>query len=143
MEVREAIEQVEAFGSLNTEALDRLEQVAQEVHFPAGTAIIREGESGDAFFIVLDGELEIQTVDFAEVTQEVARLGAGSVFGEGAALTGEPRSATVLAANPVVALRFEMVSVLTVLEDFPEAIKDLRRLALLRAEELVQSVMDR
>lgn len=142
MTPREALEHVEAFASIDADGFDRLERIGAEVRFPEGTAVVSEGEVGDAFFVVLEGALEITARDFAGTPQPVARLGAGTVFGEGSALTGEPRSASVVAVEPVVALRFEMVPVFGVLKDYPSALEALRRLAVHRVETLIERVSE-
>ena len=69
---------------------------AQIVEMPVGTDLVREGEPGDAMFVLLDGEVVIRKDDV-----EVSRVGPGSYFGELAILDGEPRAATVAAATDV------------------------------------------
>jgi putative ABC transport system ATP-binding protein len=65
-------------------------------HFAAGETIIREGEPGEDFFLISDGEVEVIRSD-----HEVARLGPGDFFGEVALISGEPRNATVVAEGGV------------------------------------------
>ncbi|MHB8879597.1 MAG: protein kinase domain-containing protein, partial [Myxococcaceae bacterium] len=64
--------------------------------FKAGEAIVREGESGDCAFIVLEGHCQANRV-VAGKTQMLRLLGPGEMFGETAVLTGSPRLATVTA----------------------------------------------
>src|SRR5437763_17148784 len=61
-----------------------------------GEAIIREGDIGEEFFLISDGEVQVERQG-----QEIARLGSGAFFGELALLTGEPRTADAIAAKPV------------------------------------------
>ena len=65
-------------------------------HYAVGETIIREGESGEEFFLISDGEVDVVRAD-----HEVARLGRGDFFGEVALISGEPRNATVLATEPL------------------------------------------
>lgn len=65
-----------------------------------GETIVRQGDPGDAAFVVVDGEVAV-TVGSGSHATEVARLGRGELFGEIALLIARPRSATVVAATDV------------------------------------------
>ena len=60
-------------------------------HFPKDETLIRQGERGDAFYILVEGKAEV-LIDNAKV----ADLKSGEYFGEISLLTNEPRTATVL-----------------------------------------------
>ena len=80
------------FGAL---AVPKLEGVARSlvpVDAPAGAVIIRQGDQGDSYYIVADGEVEVE-VD----GHPVASLGRSEGFGEVALLHDRPRNATVTA----------------------------------------------
>ena len=66
-------------------------------HYDAGETIIREGEPGEEFFLISDGEVDVIRAD-----HEVARLGPGDFFGEVALISGEPRNATVVGDRSAV-----------------------------------------
>lgn len=88
----------QAVAELKRELEDFIRGTAQlpQRLVPAGETIVREGEEGDAAYIVLDGHC--QATRMAAGRQEVLRLiGPGEMFGETAVLTGAPRSATVTA----------------------------------------------
>jgi small-conductance mechanosensitive channel/CRP-like cAMP-binding protein len=96
------LENVELFRVLG--ATER-EQLAHEMvprRFGRGEKIITEGDPGQTFYVVGSGSVSILTGRGVEVT----RLGPGKYFGEMSLLTGEPRSATVVAAED--ALLFEL-----------------------------------
>src|SRR5712692_9264565 len=67
---------------------------------PAGTSVVRQGEVGDAAYLVQSGRVEVvlQADDGAE--QRLATLRPGTIFGETALLTQAPRNATVRALEP-------------------------------------------
>ncbi|MHB2020001.1 MAG: cyclic nucleotide-binding domain-containing protein [Candidatus Xenobia bacterium] len=67
---------------------------------PPGATVVAEGESGDAWFIVLQGECEVYVG-----RNPVGRLGAGAFFGELSLLDGGKRKATVRSLSPIVLLR--------------------------------------
>lgn len=138
--MRTILHEVAAFDSLDDAGIRRVEEAGTEVSYPVGAAILREGETGDAFFVVVSGAVDVIAAGFGEEDdgKKVARLGPGSLFGEAAAMTGEPRSATVVVAEPLVALRFARADVLTALAGQPTVIAELRRLAVSRAEDLME-----
>ena len=86
------------FGDLSGEALTKLADRMQREDVQPGTVLIREGEPGDRFFVLLSG--------VAGVTQsELGRrrvLKAGEFFGEVALTMHVPRTATVTAMTPCV-----------------------------------------
>lgn len=64
--------------------------------FSAGTFIVREGETGDAAYIVVSGRCEVRK-EMPTGTQTLQTVGPGDVFGEMAILTEGPRTASVVA----------------------------------------------
>jgi CRP-like cAMP-binding protein len=99
-ETAAALSHVPLFTGFSKKALTSLAEDTDVVSFSAGQKIVEEGMLGEAMFVVLSGE--------ATVLQGKRRLGTilpGDFFGEVAVLDGSPRSATVVAATPVVAIR--------------------------------------
>ncbi|MEW5742751.1 MAG: protein kinase [Myxococcota bacterium] len=66
------------------------------LQFAAGDAIVREGETGDAAYVILEGHCQASRT-VAGKQQQLRLLGPGEMFGETAVLTGAPRTATVTA----------------------------------------------
>jgi len=67
--------------------------------YPRGSTIIRQGDVADEFFIVVDGEVEIERTNSSGVVEHLARIGRGGYFGEIGLLHGLPRTATVRASE--------------------------------------------
>jgi MFS family permease len=90
-----AIGKVPMFRGLSVAAKERVAASLIPVSFPAGSVIVREGEIGDRFYVVVDGELDV-----VEAGRPAGR-GSPDYFGEIALLRDVPRTATVTARTPV------------------------------------------
>ena len=77
-------------------------QLFERRHCPPETIIVREGDPGDALFIVEAGLVEVFLHSATGETTVLTRLGPGEAFGEMSVLTGEPRSAGVRAIAPTI-----------------------------------------
>lgn len=77
--------------------LERLARSSEVYRFAAGTTIFAEGEAGDRFYVIEDGEVAVTIMG-----EEVGRLVTGGCFGEIALLRDVPRIATVRAVTDVV-----------------------------------------
>jgi CRP-like cAMP-binding protein len=96
----ELLREVPLFANLSKRELEEVARIADEIDFPDGRQLIREGARGREFFVLLDGAVEV-TQDGHRINQ----LGAGDFFGEIALmLPSSVRTATVTASTPVEAL---------------------------------------
>lgn len=82
------------FADLTTPQLDRIVHIFEEEVHPAGTRILRQGISGSAFYVILDGEAEV-VID----GHQRATLSRGDFFGEISILLGEPPGADIVASR--------------------------------------------
>jgi small-conductance mechanosensitive channel len=89
---------VDLFHVLRTEEREHLANAMVPRLFGAGERIIEEGAAGQTFYVVASGTVAVTTRRGVEVT----RLARGQYFGEMSLLTGEPRSATVVAVDDSV-----------------------------------------
>lgn len=85
---------VEILAGLSGEQRDRLAAASRPLLFAAGETIVEQGDAGASMFILERGEASVR---LAGTEGEVARLRDGAVFGEMSLLTGDARSATVVA----------------------------------------------
>ena len=85
------------FEKFSEDELEYLASLAEVQRHPEGAIVIRQGDSGDAFYVVLSGQLEVLRVDKKGLERTINYHLAGHYFGEGALLTGKPRAATVRA----------------------------------------------
>jgi CRP-like cAMP-binding protein len=73
----------------------------KHVRYPSGAVIIRQGAPGDLFYLIRRGSVDVVREDGAAGRRLLTTSKQGDFFGEIALLTGEPRSATVIAREPV------------------------------------------
>jgi MFS family permease len=85
------------FAPLDAATLEGLARCLEPRELAAGTPVVREGERGDLFYVVADGELDV-TVN----GEHVHSLERGDCFGEIALLRDVPRTATVTARTAVL-----------------------------------------
>lgn len=103
-------------AALSLPALDHLAQSASWMSAAPGTAVVRQGEAGDAFYLVESGELSV-TVDG---TLRDHRLGPGEAFGEIALMFRARRSATITAIAPCELLRIDAAQFLAAITASPD-----------------------
>jgi serine/threonine-protein kinase len=94
----EPAERYQSVAEVKRELEEFIRGTAQlpRLQFAAGEAIVREGEAGDAAYVILDGHCQASR-EVAGRKQTLRLMGPGEMFGETAVLTGAPRSATVTA----------------------------------------------
>ncbi|MBK9375011.1 MAG: mechanosensitive ion channel family protein [Holophagales bacterium] len=112
----EALRNVETFQPLTDEQVSGLARHARLERYTAGEALVRQGEAGRSLFVVRAGDVRVERTDGA-FTRDLARLGPGSFFGEMSLLTGEPRSASVVALGEVEVVVVEKDAFSTLLHD--------------------------
>ena len=87
------------FAPLPRRHVKRIANLARPRRFAANSAIVRKGERGNNFFVILDGEAKLSFPGGRSVT-----LGSGDSFGELALLDGGPRTATVVTRTQVLTM---------------------------------------
>ena len=121
----EVLARVPLFAGLEPDALEQLAEAAGELDFPPGRYIVHQGQVGSGLYVILAGEARV-----VRGTDLLARLGPGDFFGELAVLDQQPRSASVVAEQPVRCLALACWDVLAILEREPRlALNLLRALA--------------
>ncbi|HET8527234.1 MAG TPA: MFS transporter [Actinomycetota bacterium] len=98
----ELLRSIDIFAPLRGPVLERLARRLREVDVPAGRTFIREGEPGDRFYAIVDGEVLV-----AAGGKEIARLGPGGYVGEISLLRDVPRQAWVTALTGTLMLALD------------------------------------
>ena len=90
------------FEGLAKRQLALLARLTDDLDFPPGSVLCKEGQRGHEFFVIVEGEAEV-----TRGGKHLATIGSGEFFGEIALLERVVRTATVTATTP---LRFFVVS---------------------------------
>jgi CRP-like cAMP-binding protein len=94
--------EVPLFEGLSKRHLRRIAKLARIRRFADGSAMVRVGEPGRTFYVLLDGGAKV-----IRPGRRVVRLGSGAFFGEMALIDDSPRSADVVAEGDVLALTLD------------------------------------
>jgi uncharacterized protein DUF6875/cyclic nucleotide-binding protein len=111
---RYGADRVPLFQPCSIHELAAIGRVAHEMPVEAGRVLCYEGDVGDAMFLILEGEAEVQRGG-----QPLASLGPGAYFGELALLTERRRNATVIATTLGTVLVLGRREFRTVIDSFP------------------------
>lgn len=116
---------VPLFAGVPKKDLRAILRAADEITVPAGRELVREGEIGHEFYLIVDGACTVRRGN-----RRVARLGPGQWFGELALLARAPRNATVTTDAETTLLILGQRQFLALLDDIPGlAARMLRTLA--------------
>src|SRR5688572_13996721 len=127
----ECLAKVPLFKDLSKKHLQQVAQLATRLDLPAGKELIREGEPGHEFVVVLDGEVDVRRDD-----KVIATRGPGDFVGEIALLADRPRTATVVAKTPVAVEVIGRRDFLTMLDNEPDIAAQLESAMAYRLAEL-------
>ena len=92
----QALRRAPLFEGLSKKELTDLARVTEDLEVPAGDVLCKEGETGQEFFVIVDGETDITSKG-----KRVAARGGGDFVGEIALLEDTTRTATVTAKTPL------------------------------------------
>jgi anion transporter len=95
----DAIRNIPLFSGLSREDIAKVLGKFEEISFGAGTIIFAQGDPGDAFYVIESGGVQVLLGAGGERSEIIGALGPLDCFGEMALLSGEPRSATIVAVK--------------------------------------------
>jgi uncharacterized membrane protein len=101
------LREIPLFSEMDEQEVAGIRDIMDVMRFKAGQVIIREGETGDLFYVITEGRVEviIRDADGSDVILHEA--GPGDFFGELSMLTNEPRSARIRAVENLTTLVLE------------------------------------
>jgi CRP-like cAMP-binding protein len=91
------VSKVSLFSELSQKGLKSIAKSGIERKFGAGVTIVKEGETGVGFYLILDGAVEVR-----RKKKVLSTLATGDFFGEMGLIDDQPRSADVVAVSPTV-----------------------------------------
>jgi CRP/FNR family cyclic AMP-dependent transcriptional regulator len=105
---------VSLFSACSNRELTRIASLADEIEVPEGRVLIRQGEPGREFFVIVEGKARVSARGKTAKT-----LGPGSGLGELSLLDQAPRSATVTAASDMHLLVLDSRSFSSLIAEVP------------------------
>ena len=115
-----ALEQIEMFNGLSSDDRQRLAEGMRPAPFGRGEIITRQDSAAHWLYVLARGECEVRVRGEGAVEKLVARICAPNVFGEMGVMTGERRTASVVAATEVEVYRIDKDIFKSVLRNRPE-----------------------
>jgi CRP/FNR family cyclic AMP-dependent transcriptional regulator len=114
------LSQVPMFSACSGRELGLIAKYADELEVDAGEQLIKEGEAGREFYVIVEGKASL-----TRGGREIAVLGPGSYFGELSLLDGQKRDATVTTSTPADLLVVGQREFVTLLQDVPQITRKL------------------
>lgn len=125
----DALRRIPLFSNLEPSKLKLLAFTSERLTFAKDQTVFRQGDMGDAAYIVLDGQADV-LIGTPSGSRKVATIGKHSILGEIAVLCDVPRTATVVAVDKLVTLKISKDLFLRMVTEFPQmAVEIMRELA--------------
>src|SRR6476469_8469359 len=113
MPIVDHLKAVPLFQGMTDPALEAVAALANVVTIADGATVTREGDPGESFFVIVDGQLRI-----SRHGETIRDLGPGDFLGEISLVDGRPRTATAVAVGPVNAIVIERPAFLELMDRF-------------------------
>jgi CRP/FNR family cyclic AMP-dependent transcriptional regulator len=127
VELEQQLASVPLLAGLEPKVRHRLAEIGKRRTYSADEAIVREGTTGTALYILLTGRARVE-----QDGKQLGELSTGDFFGELALIEEHPRSATVTAATDTDCLLFPAWEFTALLEEHPEVALPILRVLIQR-----------
>jgi len=125
------------WGALGEEERRSIVSLCKERSFEARDKIVKKGDKGTGFYLILEGSVEIKTSN-----NTLAKLGTGQFFGEMSLLDGEPRSADAVASGATRCLVLNEKELNEIIDSNPKIARVMLRELSHRLRATTQSIRD-
>lgn len=130
-----ALAAVDLFSALPDAQRDELAGNLDVMRFAAGEAVTREGDDAEGLYILIEGEAHVR-IGIGREARGVATLGPGQFFGEMSLMTGEARTASVIAATDLLTYRIDKPAFEAILRETPSLADQIAEILVARKSEL-------
>ena len=130
------LEQIDVFRQLTSDDRLRLAEGMRPAPFGRGEIITRQDSAAHWLYVLTKGEVEVRVRGEGSVEKLVTRMGSPNVFGEMGVMTGERRTASVVAATEVECYRIDKEVFKAVLRNRPEMVEVISQVMARRRVEL-------
>ena len=132
----EALKGVELFHALTEEERRALATRLRVAPFVRGEAMTRQGAEAHWLYLITRGDADVRVSVDGNLSERIATLHAGDFFGEMGMMTGEPRTATVIALSDVECYRVDKDAFHDILQQRPEIAESISEILARRRVEL-------
>jgi len=131
--LHEAVRQL--FGELDAPVLAEICAIFEWVNLPGGGLLFRQGEADDSMYVLVSGRLKVLRNRKTGEVEHFGEIAAGEIVGEMALITGEPRSADIIAMRDSVLARISKEQFETLVQHYPRALIQLTKTILERMRQ--------
>jgi small-conductance mechanosensitive channel len=123
-EIFEQLSNIPIFAPLSDEETRKLAQASSVRVYAPGEAIVHKGQQGNSMFVINRGAVKVQISEDGR-PKTINKLRENDFFGEMSLLTGQPRSATVIAEEETEVLQIKKKSLKPIFETNPDLVKSI------------------
>lgn len=120
---------IEFFTPLTIGQLEKILPTIMLYAYDKGETVFSQGQKGDAFYIVYKGSAEIRLRQWLVLSKKIATMKAGDFLGEIALISDEPRTASVVCAEPTLMFTLIAEDFKFVLHENPTAAAEMKKIA--------------
>ena len=132
----EHLNNVPIFAPLSDAETEQLANASTHRVYAPGELIVRKGQEGNSMFVIISGAVKVQIPEVG-YQKTVNRLGENDYFGEMSLLTGDPRSANVIAEVETEVLRIKKEALKPIFENNPDLVRSISELVEERRQLLI------
>ncbi len=137
------LKKIQIFSDLKINELAAIASIAKESKYEQNETVMAEGDLGDSFYLLIDGEVAVikRYGEDDEVT--LAALAAGEYFGEMALFEAKPRSATIRTMTPSHFLYVDKEEFEDLVEEYPKIALNIGRVLSTRLREVHNKILEK